>query len=93
MTEYLCGGKLFDRILQRSDLNETDICVYFYEILKIIRYIHSNKIMHRDIKPDNLIFSDKGNTPCLKIIDFQSACEFFNSDLNNKPRVGTVIFN
>lgn len=47
--------------------------------------------MHRDIKPDNLIFSDKGNTPCLKIIDFQSSCEFSDSDLTDRPRVGTVV--
>lgn len=30
--------------------------------------------MHRDIKPDNLIFSDRGNTACLKLINFQTAC-------------------
>lgn len=41
------------------------------EILKGISYIHSKKIIHCDLKPENLMISSEGN---IKIIDFGSSC-------------------
>ena len=32
-----------------------------------LEYLHANKIIHKDIKPENLVFDDKGY---LKINDF-----------------------
>ncbi|CCI49963.1 unnamed protein product [Albugo candida] len=43
---------------------------YMAELVIAIEYLHSKKVVHRDLKPDNLLFSDKGH---LKVIDFGSA--------------------
>lgn len=43
------------------------------QILEGIHYLHSNFIMHRDMKPENLMLTDHGQ---LKIIDFGMAKQF-----------------
>jgi serine/threonine protein kinase len=35
-------------------------------------YIHSQGVVHRDVKPENIIFDEEG---CAKIVDFGIACE------------------
>ena len=39
-----------------------------------MRYLHSRDVIHRDIKPDNLILSDKSLGSAIKIVDFGFAC-------------------
>jgi calcium/calmodulin-dependent protein kinase I len=47
----MTGGELFDRIIEKKSFTEADSAIFFYDILQIIRYLHSQNIMHRDIKP------------------------------------------
>ncbi|KAM0676239.1 Glycogen synthase kinase-3 beta [Gurleya vavrai] len=52
---------------------------FFKEALEALKYLNENKIMHRDIKPDNiLIKNDK-----LIICDFGSAKKYIENDINN----------
>ena len=53
-----------------SDLNENHVKVITFNILCALNYLHSANIMHRDIKPDNILI----NKDCqVKIIDFGHA--------------------
>lgn len=47
--------------------------LYLYEMLKGINYIHKHKILHRDLKPQNLLINTNG---VLKICDFGLARGF-----------------
>ena len=38
-----------------SDLSENHVKVIIYNILSSLNYLHSANIMHRDIKPDNIL--------------------------------------
>ena len=53
-------------IMRYSRMNECECKNYTKEILNGLKYLHDNEIIHRDIKPDNLLIKDK----TLKICDF-----------------------
>lgn len=59
--------------------NEGQVKCITLQLLKGLNYLHSNFIVHRDIKVSNLLMTDKG---CLKIADFGLA-RFFG--LPSKP--------
>ncbi|QQP39196.1 Uncharacterized protein FKW44_019994, partial [Caligus rogercresseyi] len=48
------------------DLRESSIKTYMIMLLKGLAYLHGRSLMHRDLKPDNLLISPKGT---LKIAD------------------------
>jgi serum/glucocorticoid-regulated kinase 2 len=48
-------------------MSEEDARYCFVEILMGIQYLHSKKIIYRDIKPENIMIDMNGN---LKIADF-----------------------
>jgi len=49
-------------------LNEIDLKYYMYSIVRGLDFCHSKGIMHRDIKPQNIIVNP--DTKELKIIDW-----------------------
>ena len=74
--EYINGENL-QQVISNYGLNsEKLVKFYFIQILNAIKYCHSFDIVHRDIKPDNLILSE--DKKLIKLIDFGSSF-----DLNN----------
>lgn len=65
--EYASGGELFDFIVQRKRLKETDACKFFQQLISGVEYIHKCGICHRDLKPENLLLDESKN---IKIVDF-----------------------
>eukprot|EP01122_Echinamoeba_exundans_P014910 TRINITY_DN6874_c0_g1_i2.p1 TRINITY_DN6874_c0_g1~~TRINITY_DN6874_c0_g1_i2.p1 ORF type:complete len:649 (+),score=84.81 TRINITY_DN6874_c0_g1_i2:167-2113(+) len=53
--EYVEGGELFDYIVQRGKLPETEARAYFQQIISAVAYCHSLHVVHRDLKPENLL--------------------------------------
>ena len=64
--EYVCGD-LLSFIRKRNKLNEPSAKIIFKQIIEGLKYIHKKKIIHRDIKLDNILI-DLSNT--IKICDF-----------------------
>lgn len=66
--EYADGHSLEDYIKNVSGLIvEEKICSFFEPLLDAFDYAHKHKIIHKDIKPSNIIITEEG-TP--KILDF-----------------------
>lgn len=64
--------KLIDKNSNKP-LDSTSVKSFLYQLLRGIHYIHKKKILHRDLKPQNLLLSSDG---VLKIADFGLARAF-----------------
>ncbi|KAI3380537.1 hypothetical protein SNEBB_010548 [Seison nebaliae] len=67
--ELVKGGELFDYIYEKDHLVEKEASQFLHQILNGIDYIHKRKILHLDLKPENIMLYDKTNCQ-IKIIDF-----------------------
>lgn len=48
--ELVTGGELFDRIVQKGSYTEKDAAALLKQILEAVHYMHSNQVVHRDLK-------------------------------------------
>lgn len=71
--EYASGGELFDHILAHRFLKEKDACKLFAQLISGVWYIHQKKIVHRDLKLENLLLDRHRN---VIITDFGFANRF-----------------
>ncbi|KAJ7269733.1 kinase-like domain-containing protein [Mycena rebaudengoi] len=73
--QYASGGELFDHILAHRHLKERDASKFFSQLISGVWYIHQKKIVHRDLKLENLLLDRNRN---LVITDFGFANRFDN---------------
>ncbi|NMA95625.1 MAG: Stk1 family PASTA domain-containing Ser/Thr kinase [Clostridiales bacterium] len=65
--EYVSGGTLKDYIKSSNYLHYEQIIKIAIDISSAIEHAHKNKIVHRDIKPQNILMGQDGN---IKVADF-----------------------
>jgi eukaryotic-like serine/threonine-protein kinase len=65
--EYLAGGTLKDRILKRGALMPRTAAAVALQIAEALRAAHHAGVVHRDIKPHNVLITDAGD---VKVGDF-----------------------
>ncbi|CAK7337072.1 unnamed protein product [Dovyalis caffra] len=65
--EYLNGGDLYSLLRNLGCLDEDMALMYIAEIVLALEYLHSLNVIHRDLKPDNLLISQDGH---IKLTDF-----------------------
>lgn len=64
------GGELFDRIIEKGNLNEKEARDVFKQMMRAVAYCHKKGIAHRDLKPENLMLASKADDSPVKVIDF-----------------------
>ncbi|CAG9321515.1 unnamed protein product [Blepharisma stoltei] len=72
--DYVEGGDLLKRLLEKGPLSEKKASKFAVKLLKLLNYLAQHQIVHRDIKLENiLLVSDKKETD-FKLTDFGLAC-------------------
>ncbi|KZT52168.1 Pkinase-domain-containing protein [Calocera cornea HHB12733] len=64
--EYCAGGDLYAAI-KKGGMSREEVECCFGQIMRGVKYLHSQGVAHRDIKPENLYFNMKGH---VKIGDY-----------------------
>ena len=75
--DYASGGELFEHILTRKYLKEGEARSFFGQLLTGVHYLHSKKIVHRDLKLENLLLDSHKK---IIITDFGFANIFTDSE-------------
>jgi len=68
LEEFLAGGTLTNRLDEHGFLNDEQVLRLGKNIIGAIMHLASLGLVHRDIKPDNIMFKEDGVTPVL--VDF-----------------------
>jgi hypothetical protein len=72
--EYVKNGDLIQFFRKNPLMEERDLKAFFYKILRGVEYLHANKVIHRDIKLDNILL-DEGLQPKLCDLGISSVME------------------
>lgn len=74
--EMMEGGELFDYVIEKSNLKESEASAIIKQVTLALYFMHNKGIIHRDLKPENVMLrhmpskSGKRSKPFIKIIDF-----------------------
>ena len=91
--EFLEGGTLKEYIQENKDnITEEIASEIIKQILNALSYLHySCDVCHRDVKPENIMFSEKNNISSLKLLDFGLSSDSFESKLRMQ-NCGTLTY-
>eukprot|EP00656_Telonema_subtile_P008599 TRINITY_DN14010_c0_g1_i2.p1 TRINITY_DN14010_c0_g1~~TRINITY_DN14010_c0_g1_i2.p1 ORF type:complete len:682 (-),score=265.15 TRINITY_DN14010_c0_g1_i2:192-2237(-) len=92
--DYASGGDLGGRIAQRKSSRagpfpEEEVCVWLVQILMGVKYLHDQKILHRDLKPQNIFLTNKG---VVKLGDFGIAKVLESTRAYARTQIGTPFY-
>uniref|UniRef100_A0A0N5BC54 non-specific serine/threonine protein kinase n=1 Tax=Strongyloides papillosus TaxID=174720 RepID=A0A0N5BC54_STREA len=70
--EYAGGGELYNYVHTKGKLPEDVAKPIFAQLISAVAHMHSKNVIHRDIKAENVIFSQPG---WVKLADFGFSCK------------------
>ncbi|MCW5821687.1 MAG: serine/threonine protein kinase [Cyanobacteria bacterium TGS_CYA1] len=68
--EYLEGNSLADMLFEKGRIDLATFYPLLVQICRGLAYTHNMSIVHRDMKPSNIMLVKKGNETVAKIVDF-----------------------
>lgn len=71
--EFIKGGSLLAGIIKQKRFSEETAATIVRQLLSTLNYCHMNEVVHRDVKPENIMLEEKSGYDMIKIIDFGSA--------------------
>lgn len=87
--EWIEGETLTQKLKNSGPLNENSVRQILISLLSVLDYIHGRGMIHRDIKPDNIILRGRDNLPVL--IDFGAVKESMETEADSGARPSIAI--
>ncbi|XP_037943490.1 cyclin-dependent kinase 1-like [Teleopsis dalmanni] len=81
--------KYLKLLLEDEFISQSLLRSYLYQISSAVDYLHRSRIMHRDIKPRNMLIDDKG---VLKVADLGMARVYKNTPHKYSPKISTLYY-
>lgn len=89
--EFCEGGNLYDFVYENK-LSEFQVIYIMFQIFSAMNYCHKMKILHRDLKPDNILIKKNQDGLCrVKICDFGTSAIFKKGEKQNEI-IGTLCY-
>lgn len=83
--DFMKGGDLFDRISKDGHFSESLAKFVFYQVCCGIDYLHSQNVIHRDLKPQNILLATADKYTLVKVSDFGlSKCITSNAPMHTQ---------
>ncbi|XP_029691129.1 kalirin isoform X2 [Takifugu rubripes] len=73
--ELLEDGRLLDYLVAHDELMEEKVSFFIREILEALQNLHTCRVAHLDLKPENIMVDLHSPTPCIKLIDLGDAVQ------------------
>ncbi|KAI1087441.1 hypothetical protein F5B19DRAFT_499912 [Rostrohypoxylon terebratum] len=89
--EYVPGGDLGKLIQDRGPIAEPYVKIMAQQLLDALKYLHENKITHRDVKPDNILIQST-NPLVVKLTDFGLSKMIDTEQTFLKTFCGTLLY-
>ena len=83
--EWIDGVTLTQKLDQEGTLSQEEVREILVSLLEVLQYVHSNHLIHRDVKPDNIILRASDGVPVL--IDFGGVKEAMGTVLTAQGNV------
>eukprot|EP01029_Cantina_marsupialis_P017317 TRINITY_DN3887_c0_g2_i1.p1 TRINITY_DN3887_c0_g2~~TRINITY_DN3887_c0_g2_i1.p1 ORF type:complete len:742 (-),score=204.19 TRINITY_DN3887_c0_g2_i1:213-2438(-) len=80
VTELCTGGELFEQVVERTFYSEREARDLVSTLANALQFMHKRGIVHRDVKPENILLSSRGPSACLKLADMGFAKQLFAGD-------------
>ncbi|CAD8137025.1 unnamed protein product [Paramecium octaurelia] len=87
--EYLSGGELLELLNKKKELKEQQIANYIKQVLEALNHCHTCGIVHKDVKPQNILLESDEQEAQIKLIDFGAAKPV---DQNDVDVAGTPLY-
>ena len=89
--EYCSGGELSQYLEAKGKLEESEVYNIACQMIEAIRYCHNSKVVHRDLKLENILFSNETRS-LIKIVDFGISGIFGPNNKGERSDAGSLLY-